>query len=172
MLGRYPLFNGISTMEHIRQVMAVLGTLGEEDLVEFPQAAAWILNNPARGTSFERLYPQFDDHTICLLDYLLQFNPRKRPTVDHALSHIYFKPLRQNPMVIAYHEFNCLSHFDSSYEDSNIDNDEDIRLLILGEAGIKIRSIDEGVDEKRGYMDEDNKSSEEHPDDIGVLVEY
>ena len=121
-------------MEHIRQIMSTLGSPPEEDLQEFPKAAAWILNNPTRGISFQRLYPQYDNHTICLLDYLLQFNPYKRPSVDLALKHIYFQPQRQNPMVIAYHEFNCLSLFDSSYEDT-IQDDEDIKLLILKEVG-------------------------------------
>ena len=133
MLGKYPLFNGTSTLEQVQQVMTVLGSPEEEDLKEFPQAAAWISANPKRGISFQSLYPQYDDHTICLLDYLLQFNPYKRPTADLALKHIFFQALRQNPMVIAFHEFNCLSQFDSSYED--IISDEDIKLLILREAG-------------------------------------
>ena len=37
-------------------------------------------------------------------------------------------------MVIAYHEFNCLSLFDSSYEDTIVD-DDDIKFLILEEVG-------------------------------------
>ena len=52
MLGRYPLFNGINIIEHIRQIMATLGSPPEEDLQEFPKAAAWILHNPTRGISF------------------------------------------------------------------------------------------------------------------------
>jgi len=74
-----------------------LGTPSEDDFdfVTDAKAIEYLKSfSPRKRVDFKELYPAATTETIDLLEKCLQFNPKKRITIDEALQHSYFGKVR------------------------------------------------------------------------------
>lgn len=92
MLSKRPTFPGTSTLNQIERVIELTGRPSSEDMVSIKStlASTMIDSLPhTRQKSYHATFPSASDSAIDLLRRLLQFNPKKRLTVDQALRHPY-----------------------------------------------------------------------------------
>ncbi|ETW10302.1 CMGC/MAPK protein kinase [Aphanomyces invadans] len=111
--AREPLFPGVScfplspgagqralpqdSQDQLNTILRVLGSMADEDIAEIadPDVRFYLRNLPPQPRkSFAEMYPGAEKEAIDLLDRMLQMNPRKRMTVDDALSHPYLASIR------------------------------------------------------------------------------
>eukprot|EP00456_Euglypha_rotunda_P070017 TRINITY_DN6189_c0_g1_i20.p1 TRINITY_DN6189_c0_g1~~TRINITY_DN6189_c0_g1_i20.p1 ORF type:complete len:329 (-),score=63.97 TRINITY_DN6189_c0_g1_i20:251-1237(-) len=96
LLGRKALFPGQDYLEQLRLIISKVGSPTKEDLdaIPTPAARSYIEGLGAQKKAvWKDLFPGATPQALDLLDRLLQFNPKKRITVDEALKHEYFKGL-------------------------------------------------------------------------------
>ncbi|KAH9138829.1 hypothetical protein AeRB84_016862 [Aphanomyces euteiches] len=112
---REPLFPGVScfplspggaggqaalpqdSQDQLNTILRVLGSMSEDDIAEIadPDVRFYLRNLPPQPRkSFAEMYPGAEPAAIDLLNVMLQMNPRKRVTVDQALSHEYLASIR------------------------------------------------------------------------------
>lgn len=110
---REPLFPGVScfplspgagqtalpqdSRDQLNTILDVLGTMDEEDIAEIadPDVQAYLRGLPPRPRkNLQEMYPGAEPEAIELLTWMLQMNPRKRATLDEALSHKYLASIR------------------------------------------------------------------------------
>ena len=100
-LGRKPLFPGKDYIHQMRLIVEVLGSPNEEDcaFIQSTKARNYIRTLPhSPQVRWERMFPKGNPQAIDLLDKMLQFDPKKRITVEQALEHPYLTALH-DPMV-------------------------------------------------------------------------
>ncbi|KAI8872795.1 kinase-like protein [Ramicandelaber brevisporus] len=91
MYGR-PIFRGTDYVDQLKKILLVLGTPDEATLMEIgtPQARNYVTSlGHMRGVTWREMFPNASDQALELLAGLLEFHPRKRFTVEQALSHPY-----------------------------------------------------------------------------------
>lgn len=96
LLGRVPLFIGNNYVELIEKIFEVLGTPGTEDMefIENISIRRFLMSFMKKEKKdWKILYPKVDLIAIDLLDKMLDFNYKKRITVQECLSHPYFTEL-------------------------------------------------------------------------------
>ncbi|CAF3730594.1 unnamed protein product [Rotaria sordida] len=101
-----PLFSGKVTINQLNRIFDIIGTPDSKTLQEIciPEASAYISRmRPKPKTNFNELFGfKYDPLTetsisgvspegVDLLDQLLSFDPRQRPTVEQALSHPFLE---------------------------------------------------------------------------------
>lgn len=99
LLARRPLFKGSSTPKQLALIIQTLGTPTPDELETVKSRAA--LRNiqslpPRRKITLDdwgRIFPGANPLACDLLHRMLQFDPRKRLTVDEALAHPYLAEL-------------------------------------------------------------------------------
>lgn len=110
---REPLFPGVScfplspgagqtalpqdSRDQLNTILNVFGTMEEEDIAEIanPEVQAYLRGLPPRARkNLQEMYPGAEPEAIQLLTWMLQMNPRKRATLDEALSHKYLASIR------------------------------------------------------------------------------
>ncbi|CAM9583608.1 unnamed protein product, partial [Pylaiella littoralis] len=99
LLGRHPLFPGKNFMDQLTLIFDLVGS-------PKPHEVAHIRNSQARRfleskqdrvkVPYAKLFSDASEHAIDLLEGLLVFDPPGRLSVDEALDHPYFQPLRKN----------------------------------------------------------------------------
>ncbi|RHY93068.1 hypothetical protein DYB35_006327 [Aphanomyces astaci] len=111
--AREPLFPGVScfplspgagqralpqdSQDQLNTILRVLGSMADDDIAEIadPDVRFYLRNLPPQPRkSFADMYPGAETEAIDLLHRMLQMNPRKRMTVDDALSHPYLASIR------------------------------------------------------------------------------
>ncbi|KAG3035001.1 hypothetical protein PC121_g2527 [Phytophthora cactorum] len=110
---REPLFPGVScfplspgagqvalpqdSRDQLNTILDVLGTMEEEDIAEIadPDVQFYLRSLPPRPKrNLQEMYPGAEPEAIDLLTWMLKMNPRKRATLDEALSHKYLASIR------------------------------------------------------------------------------
>ncbi|RLN69432.1 hypothetical protein BBJ29_007369 [Phytophthora kernoviae] len=110
---REPIFPGVScfplspgagqvalpqdSRDQLNTILDVLGTMEEEDIAEIadPDVQFYLRSLPPRPKrNLQEMYPGAEPEAIDLLTYMLKMNPRKRATLDEALSHKYLASIR------------------------------------------------------------------------------
>ncbi|GMF42596.1 unnamed protein product [Phytophthora fragariaefolia] len=110
---REPLFPGVScfplspgagqvalpqdSRDQLNTILDVLGTMDEEDIAEIadPDVQFYLRSLPPRPKrNLQEMYPGAEPEAIDLLTWMLKMNPRKRATLDEALSHKYLASIR------------------------------------------------------------------------------
>lgn len=106
-LASQPMFPEPEEQKMLQKIYSVCGTFNEETWPEgfnLPYYERWgpkerYERNLVGKYSDRNAYPNFDKWSIDLIDKLLQFDPKKRPTATEALAHPYFhsEPLPCDP---------------------------------------------------------------------------
>uniref|UniRef100_A0AAV1TN35 non-specific serine/threonine protein kinase n=1 Tax=Peronospora matthiolae TaxID=2874970 RepID=A0AAV1TN35_9STRA len=110
---REPLFPGVScfplspgagqvalpqdSRDQLNTILDVLGTMGEDDIAEIadPDVQFYLRSLPPRPKrNLQEMYSGAEPEAIELLTWMLKMNPRKRATLDEALSHKYLASIR------------------------------------------------------------------------------
>ncbi|KAG1704200.1 hypothetical protein DVH05_006211 [Phytophthora capsici] len=110
---REPIFPGVScfplspgagqvalpqdSRDQLNTILDVLGTMEEEDIAEIadPDVQFYLRSLPPRPKrNLQEMYPGAEPEAIDLLTWMLKMNPRKRATLDEALSHKYLASIR------------------------------------------------------------------------------
>ncbi|KAE8915069.1 hypothetical protein PF005_g9358 [Phytophthora fragariae] len=110
---REPIFPGVScfplspgagqvalpqdSRDQLNTILDVLGTMDEEDIAEIadPDVQFYLRSLPPRQKrNLQEMYPGAEPEAIDLLTWMLKMNPRKRATLDEALSHKYLASIR------------------------------------------------------------------------------
>ncbi|CAI5728316.1 unnamed protein product [Peronospora destructor] len=110
---REPLFPGVScfplspgagqvalpqdSRDQLNTILDVLGTMAEEDIAEIadPDVQFYLRSlSPRPKRNLQDMYPGAEPEAIDLLTWMLKMNPRKRATLDEALSHKYLASIR------------------------------------------------------------------------------
>lgn len=97
LLGRKPLFPGKNFVHQLTLIFDVIGAPKPAEVahVRSSQARRFIESVAMkRAVPFSALYPSASAEAIHLLESLLVYDPNARLTVDQALAHPYFEPLR------------------------------------------------------------------------------
>jgi len=102
LLGRKTLFPGQDFFEQLRFITQKIGQPSQDDLDAIPPAARSYIESlgPCKKANWRDLYPHVGPTGCDLLDQMLQFNPKKRITVDNALKHEYFKSLYKESQIV------------------------------------------------------------------------
>jgi len=104
LLGRKVFFPGQDYLEQLRSIVQKIGRPSQEDLdqIALPVVARSYIEivSPDRFLNFQELFPDATSAACDLLDKMLQFNPKKRITVDNALKHEYFKSIYNESRII------------------------------------------------------------------------
>jgi len=103
LLGRKILFPGTDYLDQLRLIIKVVGQPPREDLdlIQNHGARGYIEGlGPNKKAKWKDLFPTASDDACDLLDQMLQFNPKKRITVDEALKHDYLSSLYRNEEII------------------------------------------------------------------------
>ena len=122
-LGRKPLFPGKDYIHQMRLIVEVLGSPNEEDcaFIQSTKARTYIRTLPhSPQVRWDRMFPKANPQAIDLLDKMLQFDPKKRITVEQALEHPYLAALH-DPMVEPASE---PAPFEFEFEDEELQEEQ------------------------------------------------
>ncbi|KAK8811475.1 hypothetical protein WA158_003209 [Blastocystis sp. Blastoise] len=99
LLGRQPLLQGRSPMHQLRLIIRLLGPQSDDDLqfIQKPSARD-IVKSLDFGPPIDLhvRYPGATDAALDLLSRLLTFNPKKRITIDEAMTHPYLSHVHES----------------------------------------------------------------------------
>ncbi|KAK9720815.1 mitogen activated protein kinase [Basidiobolus ranarum] len=129
LLGGRPLFKGRDYVDQLNQILGILGTPEDEVLegMGSERARMYIRSLPKMTRiPFTQLYPNATPMALDLLGKFLEFDPKKRITVEEALAHPYLKAYH-NPDNEPVHD----QEFDFSFE--TVEDMSSIRELIVVE---------------------------------------
>jgi len=119
LLGRKALFPGQDYLEQLRLIIQKVGQPSREDLdlIPTPAARSYIEGlGPCKKSNWKEMFPLATSLACDLLDQMLQFNSKKRITVDQALKHEYFKSLYKESQIIE-----CKTQFKFDWEKTELD---------------------------------------------------
>jgi len=119
LLGRKALFPGSDYLEQLRLIISKVGSPAKEDLdlIPTPAARSYIEGlGVQKKMSYASVFPHATPQALDLLDQMLQFNAKKRITVDDALRHEYFKGLHREQSITQ-----CKSVFKWDWEKTELD---------------------------------------------------
>lgn len=122
LLGRSPLFPGKDYMHQLRLIIDVIGTPNDQDIeyIESEKALRFIRSLPKKNPiPWRKLYPNASNLALDLLGQMLQFDPRKRCSVEDALSHPYLSSLHDPT-----DEPVCLSKFSFEFDSPQVTKEQ------------------------------------------------
>ncbi|POM59923.1 CMGC/MAPK protein Kinase [Phytophthora palmivora] len=118
MLGRRPLFPGHDYLHQLKIIMDVVGSPSEDslDFITNPKAKRFILRQPKKPkVPLSSVYPRATPQCLDLLEKMLVFDPRKRITIQEALTHPYLSLVRDRSV-----EKTCPTPFDFAFENTDL----------------------------------------------------
>jgi glycogen synthase kinase 3 beta len=97
MLHGSPLFIGENSLDHLLEVIKVVGTPSKQEVLQMnPNYDISEYDLPViKRKAFSRLFPKADSKLIDLVNNLMIYNPHERLSAIEALSHNYFDELRK-----------------------------------------------------------------------------
>lgn len=97
MLHGLPLFIGENSLDHLLEVIKVVGTPSKQEVLQMnPNYDISEYDLPViKRKAFSRLFPKADSKLIDLVDKLMIYSPHERLSAIEALSHNYFDDLRK-----------------------------------------------------------------------------
>lgn len=122
MLLRKPFLPGRDYIDQLKLIIRTLGTPSDEELgfISAPKAKSYIKALPlATRPDFRRLFPGANPQAIDLLERMLQFDPRRRITVEQALEHPWLASLHD-----AAAEPAAPAPFNFDFEEQQLDESE------------------------------------------------
>ncbi|KAK9815669.1 hypothetical protein WJX72_007692 [[Myrmecia] bisecta] len=96
LLQRKPLFPGKDYIDQLKLIIKTLGSPSDSDLtfINSQKARAYIKALPtSQRAQFRSMFPEASPKALDLMEKMLQFDPRKRITVEEALKHPYLAQL-------------------------------------------------------------------------------
>lgn len=99
MLARKPLLPGKDYIDQLKMIIRTLGTPSDEELgfISAQKARAYIKALPlSPPANFRLMFPGASPLAVELLERMLQFDPRRRITVEEALSHPWLRELHSD----------------------------------------------------------------------------
>jgi len=126
LLGRTPLWPGENYIGQMDLIFSSIGTPQDDDLkgsvITNEKAYQYIKRLKKKPkVPWKQKFPHACPQALDLLDGFLQFNPKKRITVDEALNHPFLEDLAQHET-----ETGCKEKFDFTFEDE-LKTKKDIR---------------------------------------------
>lgn len=92
MLHGRAIFPGKSTLNQIELILRLIGMPSDADLESLGNLTAWNIIkglNAPKLRNWKEFFPRACDDALDLIEQCLQFNPKKRPTVDELFNHKY-----------------------------------------------------------------------------------
>ena len=105
MLHGRAIFPGKSTLNQIELILKLIGMPSDDDLESLGNLTAWNIIkglNPPKLRNWSEFFPGASSDAIDFIVKCLQFNPKKRPTVDQLFDHKYiqkFKGSEKEPVL-------------------------------------------------------------------------
>ncbi|CAI4045862.1 hypothetical protein SUVZ_11G0580 [Saccharomyces uvarum] len=129
LLGGKPIFDGKDYVDQLNHILQILGTPSKETLQEISsqkvQNYIFQFGNIPR-TPFESLLPRANSEGLDLLQKMLEFDPKRRVTVNEALEH---------PYLSIWHDIDdepsCEMNFEFEFE--HIDSVEELQSQVIKE---------------------------------------
>ncbi|KAK2079649.1 hypothetical protein QBZ16_002044 [Prototheca wickerhamii] len=145
LLGRKPLFPGKDYINQLKLIIRMLGNPSEEELgfITASKARAYIRAlSPVKPTDFKVAFPDASKGALDLLQRMLQFDPRKRISVDEALRHPWLAALHDEAA-----EPVAQGAFKFDFEDQELDEPA-LRRMVLDEIS---RAVTVSVEARAGF---------------------
>lgn len=114
LFGRRPLFPGKNLHEQIHELFKILGSPPPETIKKYSWKIEGILWVKYKSVNWRSIYPFAPIEAIDLIDNLLQWDCKKRFTVDEILEQDFFKYVRN-----VTEEASSKSLFDFSFEEKS-----------------------------------------------------
>mmetsp|Transcript_8974 Transcript_8974/g.19210 ORF Transcript_8974/g.19210 Transcript_8974/m.19210 type:complete len:374 (+) Transcript_8974:111-1232(+) len=130
LLGRRPLFPGKDYVDQLKLIIKTLGPPSEDDLtfINSHKARAYIRALPSgEKVNFRKKFSDADASAIDLMERMLQFDPRKRITVQDALRHPWLAQLHDDNA-----EPSAPGEFEFDFEEEQL-NEQAVRNLVYDE---------------------------------------
>lgn len=130
LLGRRPLFPGKDYVDQLKLIIKTLGAPSEDDLsfINSSKARAYIRALPqSEKVAFRKKFPEADAQALDLLEKMLQFDPRKRITVEQALKHPWLSQLHDEAA-----EPSAPGAFEFDFEETQL-TEQTVRDLVYSE---------------------------------------
>ena len=130
LLLRKALFPGKDYIDQLKLIISTLGSPTEEELgfISAPKARTYIQALPhSHPADFRRMFPGANPKALDLLEKMLQFDPRKRCTVEQALAHPWLEQLH-DPAA----ELSAPAPFKFEFEEQELDEAR-LRKMVLEE---------------------------------------
>lgn len=127
LLARKPILPGKDYIDQLKLIIRTLGTPSDDELefISASKARSYIKALPYAPTAnLHKMFPGATPDAIDLLKKMLQFDPRKRITVDEALQHPWLKELH-NPQA----EPTAGGAFKFDFEEQKVDEWELRRMV-------------------------------------------
>ncbi|XP_076800979.1 uncharacterized protein LOC143445628 [Clavelina lepadiformis] len=116
MIGRKQIFPGRHYVHQLHLVISILGSPAQDLVknIKSDRVRNYVQSLPRKDpVQLKTLYPKATERMLELLYSFLQFDPDKRPTAEHSLSHSFFGGYHDND-----DEPICHVPFDFRFEDS------------------------------------------------------
>ena len=116
MLHSRPIFPGKSTLNQIELILMLIGLPTDDDLESLGCLTAWNIVkglNITKYRNWSEFFPLASDDALDMIRRCLQFNPKKRPTIDELFDHPYVKQFKGSEKEIVLDK-----HIDIGYDDN------------------------------------------------------
>lgn len=131
-----PLFPGSSEMDQFEKISAILGRPDGEDWPDAKRLADRKLYNMPEHNRIPltKVIPRASPEAIRVMEWMLQYNPKKRPKPSQVLAHEFFHPKTS----ISKDASQLKTPNNRSSQDTTADSKSKVESLIIGKNNIQI----------------------------------